>query len=275
MVSAAIVNGFNNMADYLQAAGKYVPQPIVSGIKAFSEQVQTDGFKTFVVNPVTLLSSILKFTGRADLYPALAQFAKEGCWVKSIISVSEVFTKLPGVCQSLSASVSEDNPIDRQCWFRGMTGGAMYGYKEPAGAAVASRIFTLASWCISVGDAIGMAGRYRPLPKLLRGATPWIYSIAGGYMGAQSAYAEVRFQHSSDNWKHSTPGEKCLGVLNLATSINYCCLAAGGFLGLYHKDNKPEWLSKWQFVFTVGTTVLPAAQKCAREWLHPSTKKAP
>jgi hypothetical protein len=249
-------------------------------MEAFSEQVKTDGFKTFVVKPITLLSPVLKFMGQEDRYPALVQFAEEGCWVKAMIGVSEIFTKLLGVCRSLSTRAADGEVMSRQCWVWSKEKSVS---PEPpklkgdltmtAGEAVAGKIFTLASWCISMGDTIGMAGRYRPLHKLLGGATPWIYSIAGGYMGAQGAYAEVQFQKRT--WHRSLPSEKYLGALNLATSVNYCCLSVSGFLGLYYKDSKPAWLTKWQFGFMVGSTVLPAAQKCAREWLHPSTKKAP
>jgi hypothetical protein len=270
MASSAIVTGFNAVASGLTIAANYVPSKVSDVTGFLAHSLGADGFKTLVVKPLVLAGQTLKFVDRTEQFPKLYKLAHEATPMKALISASEVITKLPKMLKELSKSVEATE------YTRGYTtvdGFQRNGVEETLLETVSGRIFHLASWAIAAGDAISFARHaLGSLPKKLDKATPWIYTIAGGYMGVQSLYNEWR--HAQGTWKdanqNTVPSEKRFGYLSLAASIAYIFSSAVGGLGLYYKGSAPAWLGKVQFAANVGVTVMPFAQKCARAYMERS-----
>ncbi|MBP7074516.1 MAG: hypothetical protein KBA81_03935 [Rhabdochlamydiaceae bacterium] len=273
MASSTIVTGFNAVANILNTAAGYVPAQ-VSGVTGFlAHSLGADGLKTFVVKPLVLAGQTLKFVQRDSKFPVLCKLAHDATPMKALISASEVITKLPKMLQELSTRV-ENSEFSRN--YTRVDGSERQGVEWSPIEMVSNRIFSVASWAIAVGDAISFARHsLGSLPQKLDKATPWIYTVAGGYMGVQTLYTEWR--HAQGTWKdannNATPAEKRFGYLSLAASMAYIFSSAVGGLGLYFKGRAPAWLGKIQFAANVGVTVMPFAQKCAKAYMDKAVWK--
>jgi hypothetical protein len=230
--------------------------------------------KVLLVKPVILLMrSAPKVLGHDICHFRSVSLFDKVCWVKDLISASQALTKLPGLFAEFSRPVKkmgtileEQDGMMRKYWLADQGQWVRYqAFRVTGVEAISNKVFNFASWSFNVCDTIGLVGRYHPLHKFFGQASPWVEAVAGGYMGVQSAYMEVRFQCT---FKKLSPAERYLGALNLVTSITDCFLSASNFLKLCYKDCGPAWLAKVHFGLTVGATVLPAVQKCAQVWVE-------
>ena len=267
MASSAIVTGFNAVASGFQIAAGYVPAH-VSGITGFlAHNLGADGLKTFVVKPLVLAGQTLKFVQKEGKFPIINKLAHEASPMKALISATEVITKLPKMLKELAKPVSG---AEHSRNYRTNNDLEDRGVEWSPLESVSNRIFHVASWAIAASDAISFARHtFGSLPQKLDKATPWIYTVAGGYMGVQTLYTEWR--HAQGTWrdasKNTVPSEKRFGWLSISASVAYIFSSAVSGLGLYYKGQAPAWLYKVQFAANVGVTVMPFAQKCAKAYM--------
>lgn len=311
MSSSSIVSTFNSMARALNTAyTNIVPyKPAVQSVGNFiKENFGADGFKTFVAKPIALVGQTLTYVksykdkavmeaiakgvkdagskaASAD-YPSTMCAAGMASAAKTLISAVEVFTKLPKLAKELSTQV-DGQPE----YIRGYRDANGYNSPEPFLAqnasnpnqhlcpqwtpieAVSNRLFWLAGWIISVGDTIAFAKQCnKSLPAKIENSTPWIYTIAGGYMGLQQLWAEVKVAKGTwaDSTKQAVSAEKHFGILSIATNVAYIFNSVMGAVGIYCKDGKnvPAWFGKMQFAANTGVIILPAVQKAARVYME-------
>lgn len=264
-----IVGGFNFVAGFVhdKIASKIPGKEVLGGTISFlSETLPADGLKTLVVKPLILAYQVLKKYGYEERFPLFKQLGFENSATKALISALEVITKLPKMLKSISNPI-EDEKRSKRVWRN--ENGVQRGLTWSKTEVVFHKIFNVSGWAIAVGDAISFANSYRRLPAILNKATPWIYTVAGGYMAVSSLYNEVRY--TKETWgkesAKAVPAEKYYGLLNYLTYGSYLAYSIIGGLGLYFKDQKPSWLGKYQFAASVGVTLLPAVQKCATAYM--------
>ncbi len=270
MSSSPIVSGFNGVANFLGATvPAYIPKKdvLAVGMSFLAKNLPADGLKTLVVKPLALVGQTLKYVNRADKFPILGRIAAEASASKALISALEVLTKLPNLMKNLSAPV---NGPEASRQYRDINAAMVEGPELSPVEAVSNRLFHVANWAIAVGDAISYVRCYTRLPKLFEKMTPWIYTVAGGFMGLQTLWTEWKF--SKGTWNNDKPdavaSEKYYSCLNLATSVAYLFSSATSAAGLYYKDQAPAWLGKYQFAANVGIVVMPAVQKCAKAYME-------
>ncbi len=268
MASSAIVTGFNAVASGLTIAANYVPSK-VSGVTNFLAQgLRADVFKTLVIRPLSVAGQTLKYLDRKDRFPVLYKIASDATPMKVMISACEVITKLPKMLQELS------KPVGGREFSRGYTSVNDFvqnGVEWTPLEIVSNRVFHVASWAIALGDGLIFAREYfGHLPRKLDKASPWIYTVAGAYMGLQSLITE--WHHANGTWRdeacQAVPSEKRFGYLNLVTSAAYLGSSIVGGLGLYYKDKAPTWFKTVQLGASIAITVLPLVQKCARTYME-------
>lgn len=298
MTSSPIVSGFNTVARALNTASTFIPgKASVQAVGSFVEKnFGADGFKTFVAKPIALVGQTLTFVksyndvnvmaamaaGQRNAaneaackdYPFTMKAAGMAGAAKTLISTFEVFTKLPKLLKELSTEVDGGSP-ERARGFCSTDN----GYQNLGGLnwtpieTVGNRLFWLAGWIISLGDNIIFAKQCgQPLHPKIENATPWIYTIAGGFMGGQQLWSEVRIAKATwlDPSTKTVASEKWYGILSIATNVAYIFNSIMGAVGIYLGNNRnvPAWLGKAQFAASAGTIVLPAMQKAAKIYME-------
>lgn len=265
--SNPIVNGYNTFTAWTTYASTYIPfrNTIREGISFLATELPADGLKTLVAKPLGLVGSVLKYIGREASYPAFGRLAQDASATKALISAVEIF-KFPFTAFS---EVKGEESTRQYCRLNTGKQERVDGPKLSEVEAVSGRVFQIANWFISLADGIGFVRNYRALPKSLENATPWIYTVAGGYMGAQSLYTEWKFAQGTwrDEKNGAVPAEKYYGCLNLATSAVYLFASLVGAAGLYYKDKAPSLLGRLQFASLVGIVIMPVAQKCYKQYM--------
>lgn len=256
-----LVEGFNKFAEFV--AG--ISGPCIWGFNGIKNELSTvDGFKTWVVKPLTAVGSTLDYLNNKGLYPRLDKIGNEATTLKVVIGGLAVFTQLPAVLQGLSKKaedVSEDRYNVKISW--------------TAREVLFDRISTVAGWLIAVNDALSLSKRWElfTISKNFDNRISWLVTFAGGFSGAQSLYKDSKVMWCT--WDTTSISEKAYQALGISVSFTYVALSAVGGLGIGYKGEKaPEWLDKARFGFTVAGAVLPMAKKVAAYWGSPKPKAA-
>ncbi len=184
---------------------------------------------------------------------------------KSVETIQGMSKKLLGKSEESepnSPEVSTKSNVPKKIIYKMKDGPQLSGV-----ALVSSRIINVANWFISVADAINFVKIYRPVPSLADKATPWIYTVAGGYMALQGLYTELRYNKETWQDKDIATAEKYYGCLNIVTSIAYLFSSTMSGLAIYFKNQRPAWFDKYQFAANVGIVLFPIAKSCAEEYM--------
>jgi hypothetical protein len=263
MVSG-VIKAANFLRDTVQPK---IPEKVAGVTNYLAQTLGADGFKTIFVKPAVLIGQTLRFTGREASFPIFAKLASEANPMKVWICAAEVITKLPKMLEELAKPVEAAEPSRI---YKKLDDSKAAGPERSPLESVFNRIFHVASWVIAVGDAIVFArSTFGSIPQKLDKATPWIYTIAGGYMGVQSLYTELKHAHSTwwNGDAQAVRAEKCFGCLNLAASTAYIFSSVVGGMGLYYKGQAPAWLGKCQFAASAGIAVMPFFQKITKAYM--------
>ncbi|MGD0664464.1 MAG: hypothetical protein ABSA17_01875 [Rhabdochlamydiaceae bacterium] len=272
-----LVTGFNGFVGYVSAPIRAnLPEKVVSATKYIAASTSADKFKTLWVKPVMLMGSLFEKNGSG-----VPVFCKIAATTKLYISGLEVISKLPSFLENISSKVADNqDPTRKYCIvFKKTVNGKdeiVYESKEErkietAPEALAGRMFFVANWFIAVSDTVMLTKESFPnrLPKVVENLTPWIYTIAGGYMSVQGLYAERSFfkQISDNNTEIPVVAEKYYYWVNIATSISYLFLSITSAMGLYYKKDAPSWLKNCQLATSAATIVVPLVQRCAKDYM--------
>lgn len=297
-LSSSIVSGYNSIVGVFSTASAYVPPGVKDGLTHLFKNLGSGPQKNFWTKPVTFLGDTLKFINNINLnqHPTIAKiatFTARAYTARAFVSAPEVLSNLPGALEALSTPV----PVGKSEAIRSyvsvkdnsQSNTPILEIKEKTEApqisgveVVAKRVFSVALWFISLGDAINevksvveFTSGPSAFPPLVSRVVPWIQTGAGMWMGAWGLYEELKF--AAETWRKEDNkvylAEKNHSLAKIAMSVSYLTYSILSGLGLYLGTRVPARFGTAKFVVSASTIIIPMVAQWMKENVDALHKK--
>lgn len=259
-ITNAMISGFNGVAGVLNRASGLQG---VGYLKGVIKDLNADGIKTYVLRPLDFAGKGLKYFQGVSELPLLIQHASA---FKSMVGALEFFPKCSAMMSALATPIGGNESVKRKFWAGDHE---VEAPKISGGEILSDRISKVAFCALAAADATHCAGNYMSVPEAVKKVVPWIFTVAGGFLGAHFLYQERLVLNAmsarSDNQEPANRSEYVYSGINALMSVSYLFASAVGAIGMFAEKSK--LMGQLQFYASAGITVMPAIQRIATSCL--------